>query len=236
MRDLFKNVIIIVAIPLLFIGILPMFMPKFLDILPHCFKNQEYLNFIGNYSVAAGSFIGFILLTLAYLQQEKKHNQEIFEIERRKKEEMVERYIKSFEEIKIKLKYRQFVGKPGLVDFHKNVIDYLIKHSENLEDFHSIKITLKKAVDGSTFTKGGGLNLYKRSLDKVMKKLNDLTVTDLIPFFEDTLLEEEKALIFYLYKYYFPKNNDFIFLIHNGFLESLDPTYLASENHIEWLK
>ena len=213
-----------------------MFFPKILDLLPECFKTDQYLNFVGNFSVAAGSFIGFILLTLAYLQQEKKHSHEVQESERRKKEEFIERIINSFEKVKSKLKYRNFIGEPGLIDFHKNVIDYLIKHSGDLKNKEQVISTLKNAVDGSTFTKGGGLNLYKRSLDKVMKSLSDLPTSDLIPFFEEVLLEEEKALVFYLYSFYFPKSKEFKFLLENNFLESLDSSFLADQDHIKWLK
>lgn len=236
MSDFFKRFLLVIAIPLALLGILPMLFPRILILLPQCFKDTEYLNFIGNYSVAAGSFIGFILLTLAYLQQEKKHRQEFEENELRKKEELIERVINSFENVKSKIKYRVFVGEPGLIDFHKNVKDYLIKHSGDLNEKTKVVSTLKKAVDGSTFTKGGGLNLYKRSLDKVMKTLTDFPSADRIAYFEDVLLDEEKALIFYLYNFYFPKNLEFETLIRNKFLESLDSNFLAHPDHINWLK
>lgn len=213
-----------------------MLFPIILGVLPQCFKDPEYLSFVGNFSIAAGSFIGFILLTLAYLQQEKKHRQEFEENELRKKEELIERVINSFQNVKSKIRYRSFVGEPGLIDFHKNVKDYLIKNSGDLNEQTNVASTLRKAIDGSTFTKGGGLNLYKRSLDKVMKTLTDFPSTDRIAYFEDVLLDEEKALIFYLYRFYFPRNLEFETLIKNKFLESLDSNFLAHPDHINWFK
>ncbi|MEB2780758.1 hypothetical protein U3A58_10170 [Algoriphagus sp. C2-6-M1] len=236
MSDFFKRFLIVIAIPLALLGISPMLFPRILTLLPQCFKDIEYLNFVGNYSIAAGSFIGFILLTLAYLQQEKKHRQEIEENDLRKKEELIERVINSFENVKSKIKYRGFVGEPGIIDFHKNVKDYLIKHSGDLNEKSKVVESLQSAVKGSTFTKGGGLNLYRRSLDKVIKSLTDFPSADRIAYFEEVLLDEEKALIFYLYNFYFPKNLEFESLLKNKFLESLDPNFLAHPDHINWLK
>lgn len=236
MKDIFKNFLILIAVPLFMIGVVPMFFPILLDHLPSCFQSKRYLNFVGNFSVAAGSFIGFILLTLAYLQQEKKHSQEFEENERRKKEELVERFIILFDKVRSKIEYGNLIGEKGINEFHKNVLIYLLKHTTNQHNADEVRETLKKAVDGSKFTEGGSLNLYKRSLDNVINRIYETRSIDLIPFLEDKLSEEEKALIFYLYKFYFPMNTGFKFLIENEFLGSLDPKYLSDIYHIKWLK
>lgn len=206
-----------------------------LGLLPECFKSDQYLNFVGNFSVAAGSFIGFILLTLAYLQQEEKHRHEIQESETRKKEEFIERFINLFDKVRNKIEYGNLIGEKGINEFHKNVIIYLIKHTTNQHNAADVRDTLKKAVDGSKFTKGGSLNLYKRSLDNVINRIYEMRAIDLIPFLEDKLSEEEKALIFYLYRFYFPESTGFKFLIENGFLGSIDPKYLSDISHIKWI-
>ena len=213
-----------------------MFFPKILGLLPACFKSDQYLNFIGNFSVAAGSFIGFILLTLAYLLQEQKHTQEVKENERRKKEEFIERFINLFDKVRSKIEYGNLIGEKGINEFHKNVLIYLTKHTRNQLNADDVRETLKKAIDGSKFTKGGSLNLYKRSLDNVINRIYEMKAIDLIPFLKDKLSEEEKVLIFYLYRFYFPDSIGFKFLIENEFLGSLDPKYLSDISHIKWIK
>lgn len=236
MKNLFKNSLILIAIPLFIIGITPMFFPKILNLLPECFKSEHYLNFVGNFSVAAGSFIGFILLTLAYLQQEGKHQHELLESERRKKDEFIERFINLFDNVRDKIQYGRLSGEKGLIEFHKNVIIFLNKHTQDPKNMDDVKKTLVLAVDGSEFTKGGSLNLYKRSLDNVINKIYESKSIDLIPFIENKLSDEEKALIFYLYKFYFQKSLGFEYLIENEFLASLNTNKLAEIDHINWLK
>ncbi|GAB2491378.1 hypothetical protein GCM10027164_21190 [Algoriphagus taiwanensis] len=213
-----------------------MFFPRILNILPDCYKSDIYLSFIGNFSVAAGSFIGFILLTLAYLQQEKKHQQELQESERRKRDEFVERFIQLFENVRNKIQYGRLSGERALAEFHKNILIFLNEHTLNSENPDEVKKVLEKAIKGSSFTKGGSLNLYKRSLDNVINRIYEAKSIDLIPFLENILSDEEKAIIFYLYKFYFVKSPSFEFLIENDFLASLNSTMLANPKHIYWLK
>lgn len=236
MKNVFKIFLYIIAGPLLIIGVVPMFFPNSLNLLPSCFQTAKYLDFVGNFSVAAGSIIGFILLTLAYLQQERKHQYEFLESERRKKDEFIERFINLFDSVRDKIQYGSLSGEKGLIEFHKNVILYLNKHTSDPKNIDDVKKTLKTAVDGSKFTKGGSLNLYKRSLDNVINRIYISKSIDLIPFLENILRDEEKALIFYLYKFYFQESLSFKYLIENEFLASLNANKLADIDHINWLK
>lgn len=213
-----------------------MYFPYLLRLYPSCFRDPNYLNFVGNYSIAAGSFIGFILLTLAYLQQEKKFQFELQENEKRKKDEFIERFIRLFENVRGKIKYGNNVGEVALKEFYKNVNIFLNKKMVDMDDFEGFKKNLQIAVDGSSFTKGGSLNLYKRSLDNVINRIYESKSVDLIPFLEDSLSDEEKVLIFYLYSFYFKKSKSYDYLVSNNFLSSIDSTKLASVNHLNWLR
>lgn len=216
------------------LGVIPIFFPHLIECLPNAYKTNNYVNYISGVSVTLGSIAGMLFLFLAFIQQQIEFNSVQKERERQKSQEITERFIDSYQKIKGKIEYGKKHGEAALekfYDVHKNHFQKPEKHTSSNSEF---SFAFREKVDQSVLTKGGGLNLYSRAVKNLMIQIVKAQTFDLIPFWEESLSEKEKVLIFYLFKFYFTDFKEFDILIENGFLESINPHFLINEDHINW--
>lgn len=228
-------IIVIVAVVLAVIALVPIFIPQSINLLPCSFRTELYFNFVSSFSVTLGTIASVMFLLLTFTYEQHKFRELEKERNHRKYMELINTFLDRYESVKKKITYRGKEGDDAVEHFYEKIKEYFGKDTVQVTTIEALVPKLKKAVDGSVFTKGGFLNLYKRAVQSLALNIYQSQSKEMIPFWEDNISSKEKALLFYLFKFYFPESIEFKYLLNNGFLNSIDPKVLISDNHIEWL-
>jgi hypothetical protein len=229
-----RTIIIFLAIIFGLLAVIPIFFPKLIESLPNSYKTENYVNYISGVSVTLGSIAGMLFLFLAFIQQQIELNKTQIEREHQKSQEITERFIKSYLKIKEGIKYGGKTSTLGLENFYDNLNRFIHDRSDSIINKEKFSENFRLGVNGSVFSNGGELNLYSRSIKNLISQIVKSDTYDLIPFWEESISEKEKALIFYLFKFYFTDFEDFRTIHNEGFLGSINPDLLISKEHLNW--
>ncbi len=204
-----KRFIIILTIAVVFaiFALVPICAPQVIDFLPYRYKSDLYFNFVSSFSVTLGTIASVLFLLLTFTYEQHKFRELEKERNHRKYMELINTFLDRYESVKKKISYRGKVGDDAVEHFYEKIKEYFGKETMQITSIEALVPKLKKAVDGSVFTKGGFLNLYKRAVQSLALNIYQSKSKEMIPFWEDNISSKEKALLFYLFKFYFPESH-----------------------------
>lgn len=223
------------AIAFSIIALVLIFYPGITSNLPNTYKTEFYEQSILGAAATFGTLAGFLFVLGSFCSQQMEIKRLRQADEIKKRQDYLMMYFEAYKKTKERIQYNQFKSEEAIKRFYFNVNDSVIKNLPTTDLLIDEKLakSLEKSIADSVFSKGGEFNLYWRSVETVIKYLEETESPDLITYWELMLTQEEMALIFYVSRYHLDKKVVGIgYLLRNGFLGSLEERVLIHKDHV----